>query len=47
MVYGLQANDVLNVITFDSVTQPVMIAGVLKSGDHLVSMYVFLMILIK
>ena len=35
MIYGLQANDVLNVITFDSVRQSVMITVVLKSNDRL------------
>ena len=35
MIYGLQANDVLNVITFDSVRQSVMITVVLKSDDRL------------
>jgi len=35
MIYGLRANDVLNVITFDSVSQSVMLTVVLKSGDRL------------
>jgi len=35
MIYGLQANDVLNGITFDSASQSVIITIVLKSGDRL------------
>jgi len=34
MIYGLQEIDVLNVITFDSVSQSVMITVVLKNGDR-------------
>ena len=33
MIYGLQGNEILNVNTFASVSQLVMIAVVLKCGD--------------
>ena len=35
MIYGLQANDVLNGITFDCLSRSAMITVVLKSGDRL------------